>query len=65
MSNMICFKRVPIGRTFINEEGAKHPLQRVKYRKVSKSGAFKIKENGVGETHGEVKFTRSRYVEVT
>ena len=64
MSNLQCFKRVPIGQTFIHDELDGRNRIRVKYRKSSKAGAFKLKENGVGETHAEVKFTRSRYVEV-
>ena len=59
MSKITSFKRLEIGTTFVSQSG---DSQGSRFRKVSKSGAFRMKDNGRGETHAEVSFTRSHAV---
>lgn len=48
------FKRVAIGAHFTTAQGA--------FRKASNKGAFAIREDGRGQTHAQVRFSRSAAV---
>lgn len=48
------FKRIEVGHNFI--------AKGQNYRKVSQRGAYRLKENGRGETHAEIPFARSTSV---
>jgi len=56
MSKVTSFKRLEIGTTFVSQTGESNGC---KFRKVSKDGAFRLKESGRGETNAKVPFTRS------
>lgn len=55
------FKRLEIGMKFRSEANGTNGQT---FRKVSKRGAFRIKDNGQGETHAQVPFSRSHAVSI-
>lgn len=54
MKSQTTFKRLEVGANF--------SFKGENFRKSSKGGAFRLKQDGRGETHAEVKFTRSASV---
>jgi len=48
------FKRLAVGQTFTSKAGT--------FRKIGPRSAFKIKENGVGETHKKLPFCKNTSV---
>ena len=53
---MAAFKRV--------ESGTRFTYKGDRYRKIDDKRAFKLKANGVGETHVKIRFNRSTNVEI-
>ncbi len=63
MNNPIAstFKRVLVGSRFVSNQNGTTGQS---FRKASAQGAFRLKANGVGETHAQVKFSRSAPVSI-
>ena len=56
-SNIVRFKRIPIGARFAHNGEA--------FRKTSGRQAFKLKSSGAGETHNKITFPKNTYCEIS